>query len=396
MKPRVFTTLFLTTLLSGTVCLVPNSVLARGGGGGHSGGGHSGSGHGSSYSSGSHGGSVHIGGYTRSNGTYVRSYTRSAPGSDSKYSSSSSYSTGSEYNSDSEYSSSSNDSKPNSTTSDTFQDALDSAISATTIAQSAVSKDDWGLVGNKLQNSINLLKQVPASNPNYAEAQIKIQEYETNLNHVQEQLSLLPILQPAEVGTQTTFTSELQPTEESSVLIASDESATVSSHDSAVTAPVSPSPEVKPTASNASGEVKPESESKSNLLGAIILTMLVALGAIGFYKTKTTKSSNIKSAPVSESVPFIQTVPLQPNRHSSANSSPNYYIPKNYSVPNFEKTVGFLERTGSIALGLGALVAFGLLNQKMGGGFGGGSVRVSGYRKSNGTFVHSHTRHRPR
>lgn len=382
MKSRAFT-LFLTTFLSGAVCLAPNAVWARGGGGSYGGGGR--------------GGSVRVSGYTRHDGTYVRSYTRSAPGSTPKYSGSSGYSTDSEYTEDSESSDSTNESTPTSTTSDRFQDALDSAVGAITIAQSATSKDDWDLVSSRLQNSINLLKEVPASSPNYAEAQVKIQEYGANLNYAQQQLGFPPITQTEEVGTQTTFNSELQPTEESSVSVASDESATVSSQDSTITTPVSPSPEVKPTASTASPELKPDSE--SNPLGAIILTMLVALGAIGFYKAKTTKHSDIKSTPVSDGVPFIQTVPLHPspnsNPISSPNSTPNHYASKNYSVPNFEKTVSLLERTGSIALGLGALVAFGLLNQKMGGGVGSGSVRVSGYRRSNGTFVHSHTRHRP-
>lgn len=327
MKSRGFTALFLTTLLSGTVCLVPNSAWARDGG-------------------------------------------------------SSDYSPGNEYSGSSIYSS---DSNPNSTTSDIYQDALDSAISATAIAQSAVSKDDWELVSSKLQDSINLLKEVPASSPNYAEAQVKIQEYGASLNYAQQQLGLLPLIQPEEVATQTTFNGEFQPNEESSISVASDISPTVPSQDLIAIDSVSPSPEVMPTAPTASPEVTLDSE--SNPLGAMILTVLVALVAVGFYKAKTIKHSDAKSAPVTKNVPVNPTVPTY--------SSPNYQIPKNYSVPDFE-IGGFLERAGSIALGLGILVAFGLINQKMGGGVGGGSVRVSGYRRSNGTFVDSYTRHRPR
>ena len=185
---------------------------------------------------------------------------------------------------------SSNDFNPNSTTSDIFQDALDSAISATTIAQSAVAKDDWELVSSKLQNSINLLKKVPASSPNYAEAQVKIQEYGTNLNSAQQQLGLPPLIQSEEVATQTTFNDEIQPNEESSTSVAPDISPTTPSQNSTITAPVSPSPEVAPTASTASPQVT--SDSESNPLGAIILTVLVALIAIGFYKAKTTKHSD--------------------------------------------------------------------------------------------------------
>lgn len=82
-----------------------------------------------------------------------------------------------------------------------------------------------------------------------------------------------------------------------------------------------------------------------------------------------------------------QTSYRLPNHHLK-NSRIEYQ--KTYSTQGRKDSL--LERTGSIALGLGALVAFGLLNQKLGGG----SVRVSGYRRSNGTFVHSYTRHRPR
>lgn len=61
---------FLTALLCGTLCLFPSITWAKGGG--------------------SRGGSVRVSGYTRSNGTYVNSYTRSAPGSSSRHRSNSS------------------------------------------------------------------------------------------------------------------------------------------------------------------------------------------------------------------------------------------------------------------------------------------------------------------
>lgn len=194
MKPKHLTTLFLTTLLSGAVSLVPNSVLARGGGGSYGGGSH-----GSSYSSGSRGGSVHVSGYTRSNGTYVHSYTRTASGSGLRHS------TGSEYSNDSRESSDSSDPNSISTISNNFQDALDSAMSAATVTQSAVSKDDWELVSSKWQNAISLLKQLPNSNPNYVKAQVKIQEYGRNLDYARQQLDLPPLTQPEEVAALTSL-----------------------------------------------------------------------------------------------------------------------------------------------------------------------------------------------
>lgn len=58
-----------------------SNAFARGGGGGH--GGHGGGGH--------HGGSVSVGGYSRSNGTYVSGYNRSSPSAHHSGNSGSSY-----------------------------------------------------------------------------------------------------------------------------------------------------------------------------------------------------------------------------------------------------------------------------------------------------------------
>lgn len=69
-----------------------------------------------------------------------------------------------------------------------FQVALDSGMSAATIAQSAESKDDWNLVISRWKTAINLLKMVPKSNSNYAKAQKKIPEYQRNLAYAQQQL----------------------------------------------------------------------------------------------------------------------------------------------------------------------------------------------------------------
>ena len=69
-----------------------------------------------------------------------------------------------------------------------FQDALDSAMGAATIAQSAESKEDWSLVISRWQTAINLLKTVPKSSTNYAQAQKKISEYQRNMAYAQQQL----------------------------------------------------------------------------------------------------------------------------------------------------------------------------------------------------------------
>jgi predicted aspartyl protease len=62
-----------------------------------------------------------------------------------------------------------------------YNEAINSASSAITISQSAVSRDDWNLVANRWQDAINLLKTVPASSPNHAKAQAKLTEYQRHL-----------------------------------------------------------------------------------------------------------------------------------------------------------------------------------------------------------------------
>ncbi|HEY9668942.1 MAG TPA: hypothetical protein V6C91_19185 [Coleofasciculaceae cyanobacterium] len=68
-----------------------------------------------------------------------------------------------------------------------FQDGLDAAMSAATIAQSAQSREDWNLVVSRWQSAIALFKTLPKSNPNYAVAQKKIAEYQRNLTYAQKQ-----------------------------------------------------------------------------------------------------------------------------------------------------------------------------------------------------------------
>lgn len=68
---------------------------------------------------------------------------------------------------------------------DYFQEAIAKADRAARMAQNATSNDDWTLVVNLYQQTIDLLKQVPQNNANYAEAQEKLKEYQTNLASAQ-------------------------------------------------------------------------------------------------------------------------------------------------------------------------------------------------------------------
>ncbi|NEP57318.1 MAG: aspartyl protease [Symploca sp. SIO2G7] len=62
--------------------------------------------------------------------------------------------------------------------SDTYAHAMDIATGAITIGKSAVSRDDWSLVANQWQRAINLLKSLPTSDGNYANAQQRLPIYQ--------------------------------------------------------------------------------------------------------------------------------------------------------------------------------------------------------------------------
>lgn len=64
---------------------------------------------------------------------------------------------------------------------DTFQQAMDIATGAITVTKSAQSRDDWSLVANHWQKSINLLKAVPTSSRHHKTAQKKVAEYKVYL-----------------------------------------------------------------------------------------------------------------------------------------------------------------------------------------------------------------------
>jgi|GEM_PF-2887613 len=71
--------------------------------------------------------------------------------------------------------------------SDPFEQAIDAAISASTITQSAVSQDDWQLVTNQWQKAIALLESVSASHPKKQLATEKIPQYQRALAYAQQQ-----------------------------------------------------------------------------------------------------------------------------------------------------------------------------------------------------------------
>lgn len=62
-----------------------------------------------------------------------------------------------------------------------FGEAVTRAQSAVAIGQSAQSPDDWNLAASRWEQAVIYMQQVPNSDPNYAIAQQKVQEYQQNL-----------------------------------------------------------------------------------------------------------------------------------------------------------------------------------------------------------------------
>lgn len=72
---------------------------------------------------------------------------------------------------------------------DFFGEAVNKAMSAATITQSAKSKDDWNSVVSQWQEAIALMKAVPSSHPRYPVAQQKSLEYQRNLDYAQKNVA---------------------------------------------------------------------------------------------------------------------------------------------------------------------------------------------------------------
>lgn len=75
---------------------------------------------------------------------------------------------------------------------DYFREAVNRAMSAVAIGQSAQSTEDWQLAVGRWQQAITLMGQVPATDPNHAQAQTKVQEYQQNLAAAQQRATDRP------------------------------------------------------------------------------------------------------------------------------------------------------------------------------------------------------------
>ncbi|MDJ0692932.1 MAG: retropepsin-like aspartic protease [Mastigocoleus sp. MO_167.B18] len=72
-----------------------------------------------------------------------------------------------------------------------LEQALDKAANASNIGHTAQSRDDWRLVVTQYQDAIALLNQVRRQSINYTMAQIKIAEYQQQIQYAQKQARLM-------------------------------------------------------------------------------------------------------------------------------------------------------------------------------------------------------------
>lgn len=74
----------------------------------------------------------------------------------------------------------------------TYEQAIDIATGAVSITKSAVSREDWSLAAKQWQQAIQLLKVIPASNRNHANAQKKVVQYQGFLADAKERAAPPP------------------------------------------------------------------------------------------------------------------------------------------------------------------------------------------------------------
>lgn len=72
---------------------------------------------------------------------------------------------------------------PTKPTLDSFKEAVNQAMSAAKLTQTAKTKEEWNQVVSLWEKAIAHLNQVPQTHPNYAKAQQKITEYQRNLEY---------------------------------------------------------------------------------------------------------------------------------------------------------------------------------------------------------------------
>lgn len=75
---------------------------------------------------------------------------------------------------------------PKPSQSQSFRNAVNIAINASKLAQSAETEEEWNLVASQWQEAVTMMKKVPPESANYELAQKKAIEYQKNLAYAQE------------------------------------------------------------------------------------------------------------------------------------------------------------------------------------------------------------------
>lgn len=83
--------------------------------------------------------------------------------------------------------------EPSETEPSVFELALDKAVSAWSISQSAQSPDDWNLVASQYQDAIALMQKVERQTPEFAFAQSKITEYQRQIKYAKQKAAPRPV-----------------------------------------------------------------------------------------------------------------------------------------------------------------------------------------------------------
>ncbi|HEY9817570.1 MAG TPA: FxLYD domain-containing protein [Candidatus Obscuribacterales bacterium] len=73
-----------------------------------------------------------------------------------------------------------------------YEEAIALANQANRLAANAQSQDDWALAASQWQQAVALLRSVPEDDPNYADAQAALPNYEESLAIVEQQAALPP------------------------------------------------------------------------------------------------------------------------------------------------------------------------------------------------------------
>lgn len=76
---------------------------------------------------------------------------------------------------------------------DSFGDAVNAAMEAAEVTQTAQTPEEWSKVADLWDKSIELMKAVPETSENYQTAQQKTVEYQDNLEYAQQNAGIGPV-----------------------------------------------------------------------------------------------------------------------------------------------------------------------------------------------------------